>query len=101
MSRSVYRRVIALVVAYGVALDPVVPLAATFASAADAFTFAELCATDQAGSPADVPDKARPDCPLACSASGCGANGLLAGPSFTVPAFAGAAPATLFIGRDQ
>jgi hypothetical protein len=101
MCRLTCRRIVALVVAYAVALNLVVPLLVTFASAADAGTVAELCARDRSGSPADLPTKPRPVCPLACSAADCGVNGLLAGgsASFTVVVARAARP-LFFIALD-
>ena len=72
MCRLICRRVVALAVAYALALNLVLPLMAAFASPADAAIVADLCTTNRSGSPADLPSKPGPSCPLACSAAGCG-----------------------------
>jgi hypothetical protein len=54
------------------------PLLAAFASPADAAIVADLCTPNRSGSPADLPSKPRPLCPLACSPPGCGIDGLFA-----------------------
>jgi hypothetical protein len=78
MCRLICRRVVALAVAYAFALNLVLPLVAAFASPAEAAIVADLCTTNRSESPADLPSKPRPICPLACSAPGCGVDGLFA-----------------------
>jgi hypothetical protein len=78
MCRLICRRVVALGVAYALALNLVLPLVVAFASSADAAIVADLCTTNRSGSPADLPSKPRPICPLTCSAPGCGVDGLFA-----------------------
>src|SRR5262245_57029798 len=90
MYRLICRRVVALAVAYAVALNLILPLLAALASPADAVIVADLCTTNRSGSPADLPSKPRPICPLACSAPDCGSNGLFAD---------GAGGATVFVAR--
>jgi hypothetical protein len=102
MCRLICRRVVALAVAYAVALNLVLPLLAAFASPADAVIAAELCTTNPSGSPADLPSKPRPVCPLACSAPDCGMNDLLAGGSSSATVFVARATGPLFfIGLDD
>jgi hypothetical protein len=78
MCRLICRRVVALAVAYALALNLLLPLVVAFGSPAEAAIVADLCTTNRAGSPADLPSKPRPICPLACSAPGCGVDGLFA-----------------------
>jgi hypothetical protein len=102
MCRPICRRVVALAVAYAVALNLVLPLLAAFASPADAVIVADLCTTNRSGSPADLPGKPRPICPLACSAPDCGINGLFVGGSGSATALVARAPRPLFfIGLDD
>lgn len=96
MCRLICRRIVALVVAYAVALNLVVPLLVTFAFAADAVIVADLCATDRSGFPADLPNNPRLVCPLACSAPDCRVNGLLAGGSDSATVLVARAARPLF-----
>lgn len=92
MYRLVCRGFIALVLAYALALAPVLPLLAAAASAPELGPAGagEICATKPsgAGSDADVPSEHGSACPLGagCAMPGCGADGALA---------AGAGPVTL------
>jgi hypothetical protein len=52
MCRLICRRVVALAVAYALALNPVLPLVAAFGSPAEAAILADLCTTNGSGSPA-------------------------------------------------
>ena len=81
MCRLICRRVVTLAVAYALALNLILPLVTAFGSPAEAAIVADLCTTDRSGSPADLPSKPRPICPLACSTPGCGIDGLFAGGS--------------------
>jgi hypothetical protein len=80
MYRLIRRRLVALAVAYALALGPTLPLLAAFAMAADngPAILSDICATDQSGtgSDADVPNRHRAVCPLGmmCLAQDCGAN---------------------------
>jgi hypothetical protein len=82
MYRLICRRLVALAVAYALALAPVLPLLAAFARAADLGPagVGEICASKQsdASSPADVPNGHGPACPLGagCSLQDCSAAGL-------------------------
>jgi hypothetical protein len=88
MYRMTCRRLIALAVAYAVALNVVLPLLPAFAPAAQASgTTAKtipgpICGTGYSGerSGGDLPNGHEPDCPfgLACSALNCAATGFLA-----------------------
>jgi hypothetical protein len=93
MCRWISRRVVAFAVAYALALAPVLPLLATLARAADVASVdrGALCTQLGSGSPADVPNKHRPLCPLAagCSLQGCGPGGVL-------PALAGVVKTVAF-----
>jgi hypothetical protein len=84
MYRPICRRLVALAVAYALALAPVLPLLA-FASATG---LGEICATRQsgAGSGADLPNEHGAACPLGagCAMPGCGAGGVLAAGAGTV-----------------
>jgi hypothetical protein len=91
MYRMTCRRLIALAVAYAVALNMVLPLLPAFAPAAQASettgaTTAKtipgpICGTGYSGerSGGDLPNGHEPDCPfgLACSALNCAATGFL------------------------
>jgi hypothetical protein len=99
MCRRICRRVVALAVAYALALNLVLPLAA-FASPADAAIVADLCTTNR--SPADLPSKPRLICALACSAPGCGVNGLFAAaPGSAMVSVAGTTRPLFFIVLDE
>jgi len=80
MTRLICRRVVALALAYVLALDLILPLVPAFAAGVDPTTVAEICATDHSGptSGADRPDRQRPICPfgMACATPGCDAAGL-------------------------
>jgi len=75
MCRLICRRVVAVALAYVLALNSVLPLLPAFAAGAG-----EICATDHAGtrSGTDLPDRHGPVCPFgtACAAPGCDAAGL-------------------------
>ena len=103
MCRLICRRVVALAVAYAVALNLALPLLAAFASLADAAIAADLCTPNRSGSPADLPSQPRPLCPLACSAPGCGIDGLFAVGSGGAMVFVAdtAQPPFLIDGSDQ
>jgi hypothetical protein len=83
MHRLINRRVIALAVAYALALAPILPLLSAFARADDVVLagLAPLCAGGDVGerSAADVPNGHGSLCPFGagCSAQGCGADGVL------------------------
>jgi hypothetical protein len=83
MYRLVCRRLLALAVAYALALAPMLPLLA-LASATD---LSEICATRQsgAGSGANLPNEHGSDCPVGagCAMHGCG-DGVLAVEAGTV-----------------
>ncbi len=80
MYRLIRRRLVALAVAYALALGPTLPLLTAFVTAADTgpVILSDICATDHsdAGSDADAPNRHRPVCPLGmmCLAQDCGAN---------------------------
>jgi hypothetical protein len=80
MYRLIRRRLVALAVAYALALGPTLPLLTAFATAAETgpAILSDICATDKsgAGSDADAPSRHRPACPLGmmCLAQDCGAN---------------------------
>jgi hypothetical protein len=80
MGRLICRRVVALALAYVLALDLILPLVPAFASGVSATTVAEICATDHSGtrSGGDRPDRQGPICPfgMACTTPGCDAVGL-------------------------
>jgi hypothetical protein len=101
MFRLICRRIVALAVAYAVALNLIVPLLAALASAAqaDPATLVELCAADQggAGSSGDRPVRHGPLCPLGptCLMQDCGPNGVLAHGSQTVTTFSPQSTAAL------
>jgi hypothetical protein len=84
MHRRTSRRLIALAVAYAVALNVILPLLPAFAPAAEAgaATPAQICGAGRSGerSGADLPSGHGPDCPfgLACSMPDCTAAGFLA-----------------------
>jgi hypothetical protein len=75
MYRLIRRRVVALALAYVLALNSVLPLLPAFAAGVG-----EICATDDAGtrSGADLPDRHGPVCPFgtACAAPGWDTTGL-------------------------
>jgi hypothetical protein len=83
MYRLISRRIVALAVAYALALAPVLPLLTAFARAGDVVSadLAPLCAGGEIGerSAADVPNGHGPLCPfgVGCSMQGCGADGVL------------------------
>jgi hypothetical protein len=87
MYRLVCRGFIALVLAYALALAPVLPLlaAATSAPELGPAGAGEICATKPsgAGSDVDVPNEHRSACPLGagCAMPGCGAGVLAAAAS--------------------
>jgi len=102
MHRLISRRVIALAVAYALALAPVLPLLSAFARAGDldSADLGALCASKQLGarSAADIPSEHGPLCPLgaSCSAQGCAADGVLPATAGMVEILAfGAAPSLL------
>jgi hypothetical protein len=80
----VCRGFIALVLAYALALAPVLPLLTALASVADlgSADAGDICATkpSSAGSDTDVPSEHGSACPLGagCAMPGCGADGALA-----------------------
>jgi hypothetical protein len=82
MYRLMCRRLVALGVAYALALAPVLPLLAAFAWAADLGPagVGEICASKRsdASSPADVPNGHGAACPLGtgCALQDCSAAGL-------------------------
>jgi hypothetical protein len=82
MYRLICRRLIALAVAYAIALAPVLPMLAALAWAADLGPagVGEICASkwSDASSPADVPDGHGAACPpgAGCPLQGCSAAGL-------------------------
>lgn len=83
MYRLAARRLLALAMAYALALAPVLPLLAARASAADLLPAGAggICATKPSGvgwGP-DVPNEHRSACPhgAACAIAGCGAVGVL------------------------
>ena len=83
MYRLISRRVIALAVAYALALAPVLPLLSAFARAGDldAADLGALCASKQVGtrSAADIPNEHGRLCPfsMGCWAQSCAADGVL------------------------
>ena len=96
------RRIVALVVAYALALAPVLPLLGAFARAGDLDSAdrGALCAGKQVGarSAADIPNEHGPLCSfgVGCSAQGCGADGVLLTAQAVVEVLAfGAAPSLL------
>jgi hypothetical protein len=102
MHRLISRRIIAFVLAYALALAPVLPLLTVFARAGDVDLADRgvLCASKQAGarSAADVPNGHGPLCPFGagCSVQGCGADGVLPVAAGVVAILAfGAAPSLL------
>jgi hypothetical protein len=108
MHRLISRRVIALAVAYALALAPVLPLLGAFAQAGDLDSagLGALCASKQVGarSAADIPNEHGPLCPFGagCSAQGCGADGVPPAAQAVVAILAfGATPSLLdFEGRS-
>jgi hypothetical protein len=107
MHRLISRRVVALAVAYALALAPVLPLLTTFARAGDLDSAERgaLCASVQVGarSAADVPNGHGSLCPFGagCSAQGCGADGVLSAAAAVVEIIAfGTAPSLLRLERD-
>jgi hypothetical protein len=82
MYRLICRRLVALAVAYSLALAPVLPLLAAFAWAAEPGPagVGEICASKRsdASSPTDVPNGHGAACPLGagCPLQGCSAAGL-------------------------
>jgi hypothetical protein len=83
MHRLISRAIVALAVAYALALAPVLPLLTAFARVGD-LDLADrgvLCASEQADarSAADVPNGHGPLCPFGagCSVQSCGADGVL------------------------
>jgi hypothetical protein len=79
MFRSIRRKLVALAVAYAVALGPVVPLLASMAAAASIgpSVLGEICTADTSRSGAGGPARHAPICPM-CLAHGCGASDLVA-----------------------
>jgi hypothetical protein len=79
MFRSIRRKLVALAVAYAVALGPVVPLLASMAAAASIgpSVLGEICAADTSRSGADGPARHAAACPM-CLVHGCGAPDLVA-----------------------
>jgi hypothetical protein len=108
MHRLISRRIVALAVAYALALAPVLPLLNAFAQASDldSADLGALCTSKQAGArpAADIPNEHGPPChfSVGCSAQGCGADGVLPTAQAVVAILAfGAAPALLdFEGRS-
>jgi hypothetical protein len=74
MVRLIRRRLVALAIAYAVALAPIVPLLAAYA---DPSQLGEICGADHVRTGADGPIGHVPVCPM-CLAHDCGAPGLLA-----------------------
>jgi hypothetical protein len=104
MYRLISRRILALAVAYALALAPVLPLLTAFARAGDVGSadLAPLCASGEVGgrSAADVPNGHGPLCPfgVGCSMQGCGGadNGVLPAATGVVEILAfGAAPSLI------
>jgi hypothetical protein len=102
MYRLICRRLLALGVAYALALAPVLPLLAAFAWAADLgeARVGEICSSQRsdARSPADVPNGHGAPCPLGtgCPLQGCSAAGLPAsGPATAAIGVLG--PARFFV----
>ena len=102
MYRLISRRIVALAVAYALALAPVLPLLSAFVRAGDlgSADLGALCASKQVGarSGADIPNEHGPPCPfgVGCSAQGCGADGVLPAAAGVVEILAfGAAPSLL------
>jgi hypothetical protein len=102
MYRLICRRLVALAVAYALALAPVLPLFAAFAWAADLgpVGVGEICASKRsdASSPADVPNGHRPACPFGagCALQDCSAAGLPA-PGGATAAIGVLGPARFFV----
>jgi hypothetical protein len=102
MYRLICRRLVALAVAYALALSPVLPLLAAFAWAADLGPAGagEICVSKKsdASSPADVPNRHGAACPLAtgCPLQDCSAAGLPA-PGGITAAIGVLAPARFFV----
>jgi hypothetical protein len=101
MYRLICRRLLALAVAYALALAPVLPLLAAFAWAADPGPagVAEICASKRsdASSPVGVPNGHEAACPLGtgCSLQDCSGAGLPASGGATA-AIGVLGPARLF-----
>jgi hypothetical protein len=102
MHRLISRRVIALAVAYALALAPVLPLLNVFARAGDldSADLGALCASKQVGArkAGGVPNGHGSLCPFgaSCSAQSCGADGVLPATAGMVEILAfGAAPSLL------
>jgi hypothetical protein len=102
MYRLICRRLLALAVAYALALAPVLPLLGAFAWAADLGPagVGEICASarSDARSPADVPDGHGAACPLGtgCPLQGCSAADVPA-PGGATAAIGALAPAQIFV----
>jgi hypothetical protein len=102
MYRLIRRRLVALAVAYALALAPVLPLLAAFAWAADLGPagVGEVCASKQsdANSPAGVPNGHGAACPLGagCALQDCSAAGLPA-PGGATAAVGVLGPARFFV----
>jgi hypothetical protein len=102
MHRLISRTIVALAVAYALALAPVLPLLTAFARAGD-LDLADrgvVCASEQADarSAADVPNGHGPLCPFGagCSVQGCAADGVLPAAQAVVEVLVfGAAPSLL------
>jgi hypothetical protein len=101
MYRLISRRIVALAVAYALALAPVLPLLTAFARAGDAVSadLAPLCAGEVGErSAAGLPNGHGPLCPfgVGCSMQGCGADGALPAIAGVVEILAfGAAPSLI------
>jgi hypothetical protein len=102
MYRLICRRLVALGVAYALALSPVLPLLAAFVWAADIGPagVGEICASKRsdASSPADVPNGHGAACPLGtgCPLQDCSAAGLPA-PGGVTAAIVVLGPAPFFV----
>ena len=106
MYRLICRRLIALAVAYAIALAPVLPMLAAFAWAGDLGPagVGEICASKRsdANSPADVPNGHGAACPLgaSCPLQGCSAAGLPASGA-AIAAIGVLGPARFFVHRVE
>ncbi len=107
MYRLIRRRVVALAVAYALALNPVLPLLAASAWAGDLGPagVGEICVTTQSGarSGADLPRRHGPVCPLgmACSMHDCGGGFPPVGAGGVTGLAFGPTPLLFFIRRDD
>jgi hypothetical protein len=98
MNRRLDRKLVALVAAYAVALNILLPvLGVVLPVASGAPGFAVLCASQGAASDRGAPQKPEPLCPCgaSCAMPGCGTTGLPCG----APTGASPAPARVALAR--